>query len=60
MLEAMRGQIFVSLVDAVIAYLETRMKGEFIYRLSTGFVLGAVIGSAIVLTERLSGKIVVS
>jgi hypothetical protein len=56
----MRGQIFASLVDAVIAYLEPRMKGEFIYRLPTGFVLGAVIGSAIVLTERLSGKIVVS
>ncbi|AUX78707.1 caspase family protein [Sinorhizobium fredii] len=57
----------MGIVHAVIAYLEARvndpwgmMKGGFIYGLPTGLVLGAVIGSAIVLTERLSGKMVAS
>ncbi|MDX0445188.1 hypothetical protein GOD94_26060 [Sinorhizobium medicae] len=57
----------LGIVDAVIAYLEAQindpwgmMKGGFIYGLPTGLVLGAVIGSATVLTERLSGKMVVS
>ncbi len=56
----------LGIVEAVIAYLEARvndpwgmMKGGFIYGLPTGLVLGSVIGSAVVVTERLSGKAVV-
>ncbi|WP_164902077.1 caspase family protein [Rhizobium leguminosarum] len=62
------GPLYLSgIVEAVIHYLELNaghfwqmMEGGFIYGLPTGFVLGSVIGSAIVLTERLSGKAVVS
>ncbi|MBB4112768.1 hypothetical protein FHT80_002087 [Rhizobium sp. BK226] len=54
---------FLGVVESVQNYLETHseeplplMKGGFIYGLPVGFVLGAVIASAILLTEKWSRK----